>query len=74
MYFAVIGNHPEIALRELQLLHTNNLEKKAVFPIQKYGDHLILFDTDSPHQLSQLASLIKRGRVVDSSALDTFFQ
>jgi hypothetical protein len=55
MYFAIIGNHYEISLKELQLIHPKNLEKKS--------DHLITFDTNEPAQLPNIASLIKRGQI-----------
>ncbi|MDR0860363.1 MAG: hypothetical protein LBO09_05315 [Candidatus Peribacteria bacterium] len=61
MYFAVIGNHPEITLKELQLIHPKNLEKKS--------DHLITFDTNEPDQLPNLASLIKRGLIFPQNEL-----
>jgi hypothetical protein len=51
MYFAIIGNHPEISLKELQVLHPTKVEKKS--------DHLITFDTQKPELLPTLASLVK---------------
>lgn len=61
MYFAIIGNHYEISLKELQLIHPKNLEKKS--------DHLITFDTNEPAQLSNIASLIKRGQIFPATEL-----
>jgi hypothetical protein len=62
MYFAIIGNHSEITLKELQLVHPKNLEKKS--------DHLITFDTNEPDQLPNIASLIKRGQIFSASDLE----
>jgi hypothetical protein len=52
MYFAIIGNHSEITLKELQNLHPKNLTK--------IGEHLIIFDTNEKEKLPSIASLIKR--------------
>lgn len=66
MYFAVIGNHPQITLTELQLVQPFNIS-----PIHTSGSaHLITFDCKNPGHLSNLASLIKRGKVIEKSELE----
>lgn len=62
MYFAIIGNHSEITLKELQNLHPKNLTK--------IGEHLIIFDTNEREKLSNIASLIKRWEIVSFSEIE----
>ena len=62
MYFAIIGNHYEITLKELQSLHPKNF--------QKLWDHLIIFDTNEPQRLPHIASLIKWGEVLPFSEIE----
>ena len=50
MYFAVIGNFPEITLAELKLIKAKS--------IQKVWKHLIVFDTEKEDKISYLASLV----------------
>lgn len=56
MYFAIIGNHPEITLKELHQVHPKNLKQ--------ISDHLITFDTNEADKLTNIASLIKRWEVL----------
>ena len=48
MYFAVIGNFPEITLAELRLIDAKD--------IKKVWKHLIVFDTPKENNISDLAS------------------
>ncbi|MCR5411586.1 MAG: hypothetical protein K6E76_00940 [Patescibacteria group bacterium] len=56
MFFAVIGNNFELCQKELEFLHPSRVEQ--------IDDHLILFDTEEKGEISQIASLVKRGEVL----------
>ncbi len=65
MYFAVIGNHPHIALKELALAE--------VFQIEKRTDHLFTFSCKRPEKLPQIASLVKWGVIVEVFKAERYF-
>lgn len=64
MYFAVIGNHPHIALKELALA--------GVFSWEKRAEHLFVFSCSAPERLAELASLIKWGKVLPVEEVENF--
>ena len=64
MYFAVIGNFPEITLAELKLIDAKD--------IKKVWKHLIVFDTKKEDQISSLASLVKRGKIISISEIQNY--
>jgi hypothetical protein len=64
MYFAVIGNFPEITLAELKLIDAKD--------IQKVWKHLIVFDTKKEDQIPSLASLVKRWKIISISEIQNY--
>ena len=56
MYFAVIGNFPEITLAELQMVQAKN--------IQKVWAHILVFDTKNEPLLQNMASLVKWWKII----------
>ncbi|MBQ7074875.1 hypothetical protein IJM86_07720 [bacterium] len=55
MFFAVIGNNFELCQKELAFLHPSRVEQ--------IDEHLVLFDTVETEKISQLAGLVKWGKV-----------
>ena len=64
MYFAVIGNFPEITLAELKLIDARG--------IKKVWKHLIVFDTSKEDRISDLASLVKWWKIISVSELSNY--
>ena len=64
MYFAVIGNFPEITLAELKLIDAKD--------IKKVWKHLMVFDTKKEDQISSLASLVKRWKIISISEIKNY--
>jgi hypothetical protein len=64
MYFAVIGNFPEISLAELKLIDAKDIKK-----VWKY---LIVFDTKKEDQIPFLASLVKWWKIISISEIQQF--
>lgn len=65
MYFAIIWNNLQIALRELELITPTN--------IQQINAHIITFDTEKPKIISSLASLVKWWKIISKDQLSTIF-
>jgi hypothetical protein len=66
MYFAILWKNKIISLQEIQLINPINLKK--------VNDFIVTFDTQDISKLNQLWGIIKRGRVVDESSLETELQ
>ena len=64
MYFAVVGNFPEITLAELKLIDAKD--------IKKVWKHLIVFDTKKEDQISSLASLVKWWKIISISEIQNY--
>ena len=62
MHFAIIWNHPEITLRELQSIQLHNL--------QKIWNQILIFDTHEAEKLPHIASIIKRGEILPFSEIE----
>ena len=65
MYFAVIGNFPEITLAELKLIDARD--------VKKVWKHLIAFDTSKEDKISDLASLVKWWKIVSIFSISNFY-
>lgn len=65
MHFAIIGNYPEITLRELQSIQLHNL--------QKVWNQILVFDTNEAEKLNHIASIIKRGEILPFSEIEKLF-
>jgi len=60
-HFAVLGSHPKLSLAELELVHPQNIVRRGP---------LVFFETDSPELLSELAGLIKWGKVITPAEIE----
>lgn len=60
MHGVVLGKHKGISLKELELVHPQN--------IQIYKN-IAIFDTKTPEKIKELAGIIKWGKVIDSNAI-----
>jgi hypothetical protein len=67
MYFAIIGNHPQIALQELQGIKTDNVSFLPKFDGK--NANLLTFQTTEIEKLPNIASFIKRGKIIKKSEL-----
>lgn len=65
MYFAILGKNRELSLKELEFASPTNLR-----PAQ--NQKIVLFDTAEASKLTQIAGIIKRGKIVESD-LDQLF-
>ncbi len=60
-YIAILGKHPQLSLRELELLTPSNLVT---------DQHIAVFETSVPERLTDLAWIIKWGELLDEHMLE----
>ncbi|PZM87097.1 MAG: hypothetical protein DLD55_03100 [candidate division SR1 bacterium] len=65
MYFAILGKHKELSLKELEYAQPTKLQPAA-------NQQMVLFETCDEGKLAQLAGIIKRGKLI-SGELSAFF-
>lgn len=65
MYFAILGKNRELSLKELVFAHASNLR-----PAQ--NQKIVLFDNADEWKLSQLAGIIKRGKIINTDLDEVF--
>ncbi len=65
MYFALLGKHKELSLKELEYAKVENLQFSE-------NPQIVLFDAVDEKKLEQLAGIIKWGKMLAGELADFF--
>lgn len=65
MYFALLGKHKELSFKELAYANPKNLTFSS-------NPQIVLFDTADETKLSELAGIIKWGKLIEGELSDFF--